>query len=52
MIQNEIYAYYHNIGYGPTWGGGHDLYINPTGKSCYTNLGFSYGNDVIKNNNV
>jgi len=37
------YGIYCNSAYGPTWGGGHDLYINldsPT--SSYSNLGHSY----------
>jgi hypothetical protein len=28
--------------YGPTWGGGHDLYINGALTSGYCNLGYSY----------
>lgn len=39
----NIYSIYCNVSYGPTWGGGHDLYINldsPT--SSYSNLGHSY----------
>jgi hypothetical protein len=36
------YAYYDNYSYGPTWGGGHDLYIGLNDKSGYSNLGHSF----------
>lgn len=36
---------YFNAGYGPSWGGGHDLHIcnnaNTVGSS-YSNLGYTY----------
>lgn len=38
-------AIYSNVGYGPTFGSGHDLYIaNNAGKSrsSYSNLGYAY----------
>jgi len=53
------YSIYNGGGYGPTWGGGHDLYVcnNPnTTNSSYSNLGHSYsckglvyGSNEIKN---
>ncbi|MBL7861358.1 MAG: VCBS repeat-containing protein [Cyclobacteriaceae bacterium] len=36
------YAVYHNINYGPTFGGGHDLFINGYLSEGYTNLGHTY----------
>ena len=39
------YASYNNAGYGPTFGGGHDLHIANNcrrSRSSYTNLGYSY----------
>ncbi|CAB4010285.1 fibropellin-1-like isoform X1 [Paramuricea clavata] len=41
-ISNAVYT---NAGYGPTFGGGHDIYISNnanTGTSSYTNLGHTY----------
>jgi len=38
MKKNIVtYAYYMNNGYSMTWGGGHDLYCNSNGQSCYSN---------------
>lgn len=42
---NTAYAAYNASSYGPTFGGGHDLYIcgNPNNStSSYTNLGYTY----------
>ena len=36
---NGIYDHYN---YGPTFGGGHDLYITSDGLTGYTNLGHAY----------
>ena len=36
------YAYYMCNHYGPTWGGGHDLYINSSMTYSHTNLGHTY----------
>ena len=39
------YGIYSNNGYGPTFGGGHDLYISNAcnaNKNSYSNLGHSY----------
>lgn len=56
---NVTYATYSNAGYGPTFGGGHDLYICLTGSNgifggggqqCYSNLGHSYECGNTKNN--
>ena len=36
---------YNNVGYGPTFGGGHDLYIANNanaGTASYTNFGHTY----------
>lgn len=41
--QNLGNGVYHNAGYGPTFGGGHDLYINlDSMASSYSNLGYTY----------
>jgi len=38
----DYYAY-DDDRYGPTWGGGHDLYINNTLSGGYANIGHDYG---------
>ena len=53
--QNYNYAVYHNSGYGPTFGGNHDLYIcnNPfNNKDSYCSLGYSYPDVLGKGNSV
>ena len=43
--QNYNHAVYHDIGYGPTFGGNHDLYICNNclnSKSSYCSFGYSY----------
>ena len=43
--QNTHYSVYHNSGYGPTFGGNHDLYISSdylNNSSSYCSLGYSY----------
>ena len=42
LVTNPQNAIYTSQYYGPTFGGGHDLYINSDGTACYTNLGYSY----------
>jgi hypothetical protein len=37
-------AVYYNSGYGPTFGGGHDLHIANGWNGSYTNLGSTYSN--------
>lgn len=37
------YYTYNHTDYGPTWGGGHDLYINSTLSGGYANIGHTYG---------
>ena len=37
--QNAIYCH---SKYGPTFGGGHDIYVNSGGSGGYTNFGYSY----------
>jgi len=42
---SNCYSIYNASGYGPTWGGGHDLYLCSfpnTTNSSYSNLGHSY----------
>eukprot|EP01080_Neovahlkampfia_damariscottae_P003694 gene3694-6508_t len=42
---SNTYGCYNSTGYGPTWGGGHDLYIcsNPnTTNSNYSNFGYAF----------
>ncbi len=39
---NSGNATYSNTGYGPTFGGGHDLYIKPSMTTGYTNFGHTY----------
>jgi len=42
---NNKHSIYNSSSYGPTFGGGHDLYIcnsSNTQKSSYSNLGYSY----------
>ena len=52
--QNYDHAVYHYSGYGPTFGGNHDLHIcnNPfnNNSSCY--LGYSYPDVLGKGNSV
>ena len=58
IYQNPQHAIYHHSGYGPTFGGGHDLHISSDchkNLSSYSNLGhtykcpFGYNNDQSKN---
>ena len=45
LFQNPIYAIYNNPSYGPTFGGGHDIYISNDchlNLSSYTNFGYCY----------
>lgn len=45
QYQHPQHCYYANNGYGPTFGGGHDLYIANNANSnrnSYTNLGHTY----------
>ena len=58
--QNYGYAVYHDQGYGPTFGGNHDLYICNNyfnDNSSYATLGYSYpdilgrGNSIFSGNN-
>jgi len=50
-VKNNIQATYTNFSYGPTFGGGHDLYIYLAagGSGCYSNLGHSYECDSSLN---
>ncbi|MEM6371965.1 MAG: PEP_CTERM-anchored TLD domain-containing protein [Pseudomonadota bacterium] len=34
---------YNRINYGPTFGGGHDLYVNQALSGGYANIGYNYG---------
>ncbi len=36
------YAIFASDNYGPTFGGGHDFYINSDGSYGYSNLGYAY----------
>ena len=38
----DAYYLYGHVNYGPTFGGGHDLYINNTMGTGYCNIGYSY----------
>jgi hypothetical protein len=40
---NGQYQTYNHVSYGPSFGGGHDLYINSTLSGGYANIGYSYG---------
>ena len=45
MYRYSQYAIYTDYGYGPTFGGGHDIYIANNAHSntnSYTNFGFTY----------
>ena len=45
IYQNAGHAIYTNNGYGPTFGGGHDIYVANNanaGTASYTNLGYTY----------
>ena len=45
MVTKSSHAIYRNSSYGPTFGGGHDIYIaNNANRDApsYTNFGFSY----------
>ncbi|CAD8130682.1 unnamed protein product [Paramecium sonneborni] len=45
LIQDrKQYAIYCNSGYGPTFGGGHDLHINANFKDGHQSLGHTYEN--------
>lgn len=51
---NAQYATYNNSGYGPTFGGGHDLYIanaSDVTNTSYTNFGHSYETGTKPPNN-
>jgi hypothetical protein len=47
FYQNDLnYSIYNKSGYGPAFGGGHDLYISDNcdqNNSCYSNLPYSFG---------
>ena len=45
LVKKTDEAMYGNNGYGPTFGGGHDIHISDSASSntnSYTNLGHSY----------
>ena len=43
MVTNPVHAIYRYSGYGPTFGGGHDIYIaNNANSNSYTNFGDSF----------
>ena len=45
LFQNIIYAIYNNPSYGPTFGGGHDIYISTDcnmNSNSYSNFGYCY----------
>ena len=45
MVTNTSFAIYREPGYGPTFGGGHDIYIADNANqnaNSYTNFGSSY----------
>ena len=54
---NKRYSIYDTPSYGPTFGGGHDIYIGFSNNSNFTNLGHSYsdvlgyGYSIFKGNN-
>ena len=53
--QNLNHAVYHNSGYGPTFGGNHDLYISSNylnNSDSYCTLGHSYPDVLGKGNSV
>ena len=44
-VKNHQHAIFTNLGYGPTFGGGHDLHISNdshTNQNSYTNFGHTY----------
>jgi hypothetical protein len=43
---------YDNSGYGPTWGGGHDLHIGNGWSGSYSNLSHSYNDPTGSGNNL
>jgi len=51
IVKNQQNAIYGNSGYGPTYGGNHDLYIANncnSNTSSYTNLGNAYNGETDK----
>ena len=48
-MADGLYQTYNHASYGPTFGGGHDLYINSSLSGGYANLGYSYGCNVGTN---
>ena len=51
---NPVHAVYGNNNYGPTFGGGHDLYISNncnTNTGSNTNIGYTYKCPFGKNGN-
>ena len=53
--QNFDNAVYHNSGYGPTFGGNHDLYIYNdylNNKNSYCSLGYSYPDVLGQGNSI
>jgi hypothetical protein len=48
-LSNPSYAIYCNSSYGPTFGGGHDIFVSDssnTNANSYSNFGHSYVNDT------
>ncbi|GES85077.1 BTB/POZ domain-containing protein [Rhizophagus clarus] len=48
IVSSHVYAIYCHQDYGPTFGGGHDLYISYINNGCYSNS-HSYTNSIIPN---
>lgn len=46
------YEAYNHTSYGPTWGGGHDLYVDSTLQSGYGYASYSYGTYNWSNQNL
>lgn len=45
--ERYTWSSYNNVGSGPTFGAGHDLYVNSTLSGGYANIGYSYGDPAL-----
>ena len=53
-LTNKEYTVYHDLSYGPTFGGGHDLYIADKANinsSSYAQINHSYNNEKYQYGN-
>jgi hypothetical protein len=49
-VPSNSFTIFNYSQYGPTFGGGHDFYVNASLTSGYANIGHSYGNNTMLGN--